>query len=378
MGVPERGGMIIDDRLLSARANNLTLVRAVLASAVIWTHSVGQVTGKEGVDAFVPWLGVPISSIAVDGFFFLSGFLVYASLLRRHSVVAFVRARLARLWPGLAVAVLLIVAVGYTVTQAPGRAYFTGSTRAFLVGNLSLLKGAYTLTGVNCGAEPCNVNGSLWTIPWEVRCYASLALALATGLASPRWMARLLLPLTTIGAVLLHLPGVEQLIAARGGHGATFNLALIDRLWTMFALGIAAFLWRARIRLSWWIAAALLALAIVNARTLMLPHVTGVFTGYAVLCAGFLSARNGAVSGRWPDYSYGMYIYAFPVMVVASAIWHFTSPVALALTNLVLTLPLAALSWHLVEAPVLSRVRRGRPKPPPHHDVTQRQDVNSE
>lgn len=357
--------MIITDDRLRATANNLTLVRLVLASAVIWSHSYWRILGVANQDELSPWLGATISAYAVDGFFFLSGFLVYRSLSLRGSVSDFVLARLARLWPGLAVAVGLTILGGYVLSALPASAYLKGDTAYFAIKNLSLLAAHYNLTGLQCGAEPCVVNGSLWTITWEVRCYALLALLALTGLASPRWMARLILPLTAAGALGLHIPGVATLVEMIGGEGVLYNIRLIDRLWTMFALGIAAFLWRDRLRLSWTGLLLLGALNLAAQHWQIHIHIQSLFVGYAVLCCGFLSARHSAISGSWPDYSYGMYIYAFPVMMLVASAITFSHHGWLALANATATLPLAALSWHLVERPVLDWVRsRNRPQGP--------------
>lgn len=357
--------MIITDDRLRATANNLTLVRLVLASAVIWTHSYWRVIGITGRDEFSPWLGTTLSAYAVDGFFFLSGFLVYRSLLERGSVADFVLARLARLWPGLAAAVGLLVVGGYFVTGLSIGTYLKYDTFYFLIKNLSLLTVHYRLTGIFCGGVACPINVSLWTIPWEVRCYALLALLALAGFASPRWMARLILPLTAVGALGLHVPGVATLVEMIGGKGVLYNIQLIDRLWTMFALGIAAYLWRDRLRLSW---TGLLLLGVLNLAAQYWHvhiHIQSLFVGYAVLCCGFLSAHRSAISGSWPDYSYGMYIYAFPVMMLLASAFTFDHHGWLALANGAATLPLAALSWHLVERPVLTLVRRRkRPQSP--------------
>ena len=349
--------MVVDDRRLSPANNNLTLVRLVLASAVIWTHSVWRVSGLQGSDELAAVLGAPVSQFAVDGFFFLSGMLVYSSLLRRGSARDFGMARLARLWPALFVSVMGTVVVGAFLTQAPGVRYLMGETARFVFGNLSLTSGNYTLTGVMCGDALCNVNGSLWTITWEARCYVLLIILLLAGLSSPATMKRLVLPATLVFALAIHLPPVEAAVVRFGGKGVLWNLTMIDRLWSMFALGIAAHLWRDRIRLSWWVCAGLLAAVMLSARVLPIPHLAGLFTAYAVLCAGFLSARNGAVSGSWPDYSYGMYIYAFPVMMGIAALVPVTHHWQLAALNLAATFPLAVLSWHFVEKPVLDLVR---------------------
>ncbi|MDZ3833691.1 MAG: acyltransferase [Sphingopyxis sp.] len=355
--------MIITDDRLRATANNLTLVRLVLASAVIWSHSYWRILGIANRDELSPWLGTTISAYAVDGFFFLSGFLVYRSLSLRGSVLDFFVARLARLWPGLAAAVALTILGGYFLSAFPAGAYFKGDTLSFAIKNLSLLAAHYNLTGLQCGAEPCVVNGSLWTIPWEVRCYALLGLLALAGLASPRWMARLILPLTAAGALGLHVPGMATLVDMIGGKGVLYNIQLIDRLWTMFALGIAAYLWRDRLRLSWTMLLLLGALNLAAQHWHIHIHIQSLFVGYMVLCFGFLSARRGAISGSWPDYSYGMYIYAFPVMMLLASAFTFHHHGWLALANAAATLPLAALSWHLVERPVLDRVRRrNRPK----------------
>lgn len=359
--------MTVDDHSLSPSNNNLTLVRLVLASAVIWTHSVWRVSGRQGTDEFAAILGAPISQFAVDGFFFLSGMLVYASLLRRGSALAFATARLARLWPALAVSVLATVAVGAFLTEARGFAYLGGDTARFVLGNLSLTSGHYTLTGIACGDAPCNVNGSLWTITWEARCYLVLLLLFATGLHSPALMKRLVLPASLAFAIAMDLPPVQDAVRRLAGPGALWNLTMIDRLWSMFALGIAAHLFRDHVRLSWAVCAALLALVVLSAWLLPVPHLAGLFTAYAVLCAGFLSARGGAISGAWPDYSYGMYIYAFPIMMALAALVPVAHHWQLALLNALLTLPVAAFSWHVVEKPVLGLARSCRARTPPRN-----------
>lgn len=343
-------------------ANNFTIVRLVLASAVIWTHSIWRVTGQSGVDQFSPWLGVPVSHIAVDGFFFLSGLLVYASLDRRHQATSFLLARFARVWPGLAVAVTVTVVAGLFITAAAPGAYFRGATMQFLIQNLSLLSNSYFLTGIMCGDQPCVINGSLWTISWEVRCYLLLALLAALGLASRRMMLWLVLPASLIFAVLWRIPIVQGWFSDVAPAGAIYFAGMWERLWSMFALGIAAFLLRDHIRLSWML---LLLLAVVMLAVEQMQWdlpVRALFVAYGVLCFGMLTARGGSVSSHWPDYSYGMYIYAFPLMMAVAVLLPGASAGLLALVTFAATLPCAALSWHVVEKPALDRVRR--PKTP--------------
>ncbi|WP_176592712.1 acyltransferase [Sphingobium sp. EM0848] len=352
--------MTIDDELLKPERNNLTLVRLVLASAVILTHCYWQVHHVMGKDPLSDWLGAPLSVYAVDGFFFLSGFLVYGSLRRRAHVRRFMVSRLARMMPALCVSVLLTVAVGALFTTAPLPTYFGGETARFAAYNLTLQGGHYSLTGIPCGDAPCVVNGSLWTLRWEFLCYLALAVLGLTGLSRPRLVLTIVAPVTLIVALIVHVPAIAGLVHSLGGKGGTYWVENADRLWTLFAAGVVAEILRDRIKLS-WLVLALLGLANVAAyRWNVNFHVQTLFVGYAVLCCGFLSARHGAVSGRWPDYSYGMYIYAFPVMVLLAGLLRTDNYLLLALASFVCTLPLAALSWHFVEQPVLDLVRTRR------------------
>jgi peptidoglycan/LPS O-acetylase OafA/YrhL len=348
------------DDLLRPQANNFTLVRLVLASSVIYTHSYEAVLGMGGGDAFTGLLGAPISVYAVDGFFFLSGFLVYPSLLRLGSIRRFLIARFTRLWPGLALAVGLTVLGGAFVTAADGLSYLGGDTTTFILGNLSFVKGAYTLTGVNCGDQPCNINGSLWTLPWEARCYAVLALCAAVGLAKPRLMLMLVLPLTYLCSVVWHFEVVQDWADATLSEGLLHYIDVADRLWTLFALGVGAYIVRHRLPLSWLIAAALFGLNLLSMAIDVEIHARALFIGYGVLCLGLLSAEKRSISGKWPDYSYGMYIYAFPVMVALHALMGQPTYVTLALATFACTLPFAMISWHFVEKPALDLLKRHR------------------
>jgi peptidoglycan/LPS O-acetylase OafA/YrhL len=264
------------------------------------------------------------------------------------------------LLPGLGLSLVLTVLGGLFVTSVPPQQYFSGETLRFLFLNFSLLTPAYYLTGVECGTGLCNMNGSLWTLPWEARCYVVLALLGALGLARPTLIARFLLPATLVGVLVWDIPVVQSAVTAFVGEGPAYLINMFDRLWALFALGIAAYVFRDRIKLSWLWLGLLFGINLAAHAAGLGLHVRAIFIGYAVLCFGFLTARERAISAEWPDYSYGMYIFAFPVMLAAQALVATSSHHLLALINLLVTLPLAALSWHLVEKPALDAFRRSR------------------
>lgn len=347
----------ITPEALKAENNNFTLVRLVLASAVILTHCYEQQTGREGADWFSSWLGTTASGFAVDAFFFLSGFLVFRSLHNHGSRTRFLLARLARMYPALLVSVIGTVLIGLSLTSADVRAYFGGETQRFLLGNLSFVKGYYTLTGVRCDGLPCNVNGSLWTLPWEMRCYLALVLLSLLGLIHRRPMTVLVLPATFALAIAWQIPVVQAALQDNVPR-AVFWVDITARLWTLFAAGCAAALWRDRIRLHGVGVILLFAVNLAVAIMPFAPTARLLLVGYTVLYCGFRLLRWTPAIARLPDYSYGIYIYAFPAMWLLGRQFPDAGPGAMALLNLAAVLPLAALSWHLVEKPVLDAFRR--------------------
>lgn len=117
--------------------------------------------------------------------------------------------------------------------------------------------------------------------------------------------------------------------------GVAFQCCRIERHFTLTNLGIAAGAW---IALSHWSA------AFQVATWFLLPFVTLSF-----------GLAQGSVLGRLNklDYSYGIYIYAFPVQQSLASIWPSMSVRAHVSLAFVGAAGLAGLSWHWVEAPAL-------------------------
>ena len=139
-------------------------------------------------------------------FFALSGFLVTGSLVRTR-LHQFAALRVLRLVPALAVEVALSAMVlGSLFTTLPLRDYLTSPELGGYFGNILGLV-HFTLPGVfEQNRVPRVVNSQLWTIPFELECYVSLAIvSLLMGLRHRRIFAALLvlfLLTATAGAVL--------------------------------------------------------------------------------------------------------------------------------------------------------------------------------
>lgn len=310
------------------RDNNFNLIRILAAGAVVVSHAFPIALGEGAVEPLEEATGRSLGWIAVAVFFAISGFLITRSFDRKSRVSRWLSARVMRLFPGLLVVLTLTALVyGPIFTVLPLSAYFSDpATWSYLPRNLSLAFLQFGLPGVFAANPlPLAINGSLWTLVHEVTCYAMvLALGLSGVLGSSRAFA-VFIGTYLAAALATSLPAVEPSLPYR-------LLALRD-LSFPFVLGMALYRWRDRVPLSWLLGAGLAALAGLLHGTILFDFA---FVG-ALAYATFLFAYRigGAVRAynRVGDYSYGLYIYAFPVQQ-------------------------AALSWHFVESPSLERRER--------------------
>jgi peptidoglycan/LPS O-acetylase OafA/YrhL len=340
------------------RDNNFNLVRIVAAFAVLVSHSfalaIGLVPGfSEPLDKS---LGMTLGSIAVDIFFIASGFLVTGSLLTRKSIVEFGWARVLRIYPALLVMVILVVfGLGPFFTTAPWSAYFVDvRTYLFLVKDSTLIAGvAQKLPDVFAGNPyPNGVNGSLWSMPYEVRMYALLAI-LWTGARLAREKRFRVFEYALVAIAIA--AGLWKLFGYSVDETMTLGYGRLARLLFAFFSGATFYVLKERITLSrplfWLLLVALLASAVDKRAfyivySLAVPYLLFYF---AYVPAGFIRYYN-----RAGDYSYGVYIYAFPVQQSIAALIPHVSVLSMFLLSATVTLTLAVLSWHLLERHALN------------------------
>ncbi len=346
------------DRSLAERAqgrnNNLNVLRAGAASLVLLSHCWPLSQGSHADEPAMRWLGVEMGSMAVWVFFALSGFLVAASQQRRPSLVSFAGARARRILPGLIVMLLLLVFVyGPVFTRLPLTQYLQHRhTWSYLVFNATLYKLRWGLPGV---FDDIALNGSLWTLPIEVRCYALLAILGWTG-------------------ILRH--AASYLVLAMLLAGLTFAGISETELGISFLAGTSAWRWRARIILNGAVALSAFAfgLALMHLRVPFSSAAMALALSYGALYLAYVPDGAIRAFNRLGDYSFGIYIYAFPVQVMLHQIWPALGVFGMFASAMPMTLLLAMLSWHAVESPALQRGCRqphgadvgsvtGRPRP---------------
>ncbi len=325
--------------------NNMNLIRFCAASAVLVSHSFALATGSAAAEPLRGLIGMTPGSMAVDVFFVLSGFLVTRSLVERGSILAFIKARILRIYPALLVSVVITVAVAGLFFTTLGAKDFllNDKTIEYLKYNSTIFWGyASFLPGVFEGNPfGAGVNGSLWTLPREVHLYYKLALAwILFSISKSRRT------FVSIFVVCVAVGGLPYMLLKDGGR---FVEGSDWRLGYLFFSGGAYYVLRKWIALDWRAFA-------VCAASIVLAYHQGYFfpvyslvVPYMVLClayapSGFLKHYN-----RAGDYSYGMYIYAFPVQQSLAAAVQGIGAWALMFASFAVTLLLAFVSWNMIE-----------------------------
>jgi peptidoglycan/LPS O-acetylase OafA/YrhL len=352
---------------LSPRRNSLNFLRLMLAMAVIVDHSTAF--GKFGFwSGWVSYENMPLGTLAVFGFFGISGYLITGSA-ERNNAGRYLWQRFLRIFPGYWVCLIVMaflfgilswVSVHHAACSSLS-CYFSANNGpfSFLYRNALLSFNQTSISGTPRGHyDPFlwgRWNSSLWTLYFEFFCYLLLMVLALT---------RLLRHRVTVLATTIVLMVAIVVITFTPSYRSQFSLyhwwipMNMMKFAAIFLVGALIYLYRDRIPDSGWLALGCLAVFVA---CLWLPtpdiHPSVTFTGSAIM-APVLAYPILWLGAHLPfqkvgarnDYSYGFYIYAFPVQQIL-AIWGVIRLGYLPYTAVVIvvTAPFAIGSWWLIE-----------------------------
>lgn len=330
------------------RDNNFGSLRLLFATLVVVSHAPELTDGDRAREPLTRLFGtLSFGEIAVDGFFLVSGYLIVASYARSRSVGDYLWRRVRRIYPGFALASLVCLVI--VAPLAGGDLFALDPLRA--LGRILRLQ-VPEVPGAFAGQPNPALNGAMWSIAYEFRCYLLVAGLGLLGLLRRRgaYLAILIL-FGMLFVARLDLSGPRALRSLVGDPGEAIRLA------AAFVCGGAFHLFADLIPLNRrgaGLAALLLVLALPS------PVLAGpaflVLGGYLTFWFALaVPANRISLATNRTDPSYGLYLYAWPVQNLMVAGFPGLSPLWSGLATLVAATLLGIASWHLVERPALGR-----------------------
>ncbi|WP_281890041.1 acyltransferase [Paenibacillus sp. YYML68] len=330
------------------RNNTFDLIRFFAASIVLLFHacvlSFGTNASHDPLFIFTNGQ-FHLGKMGVAIFFIVSGFLITQSYEKNNHVLKFFLNRALRIFPALIVLLLLTVFVlGPLVTTLPLRDYMQSPETYTYLKSVLLHPMYYSLPGVFANTDDAGiVNGSLWTLEFEFLCYILVGI-----LGVIKMLRKEIILLFLLGVYWVsHSPDLI-------GNGY-FASPITTELVKYFTVGMLCYLLRYYIIMHRYIA---ILSVILLVATSSFGHFQFAFTfcgTYLVMFFAFMGNQHLREFSKNGDYSYGLYIYSFPIQqLLVSLHGDRLNFAGLFLLSYPLTLIVAYFSWHLIEKRALN------------------------
>ncbi|KQP56367.1 acyltransferase [Agreia sp. Leaf283] len=351
------------------RANSIGFLRWLMAFLVIFSHAgpLGGFYDNRDLGAAIS-TEQSIGGVAVSGFFFFSGFLITKSRMGRSTIFRYFWRRALRImpafWLAMLVTSLILAPIAWVKTTGSIAGFWnppSESPLTYFVNNMWLFMGQHNIAGMGASTPLGAIggfdwNGSAWTLYYEFRAYILVGLMGLFGLLAHRFLA------SGIAVLIIVLNSLQWSGVPVGAQNAFLANPYNMMLLAPFAFGMLFALWGDKIRIDDRIAVFALAVSIFTYSEGGW-NVLGQYCFLYVLMWVAIRATKLNNWERFGDLSYGIYIFAWPVMQFGAYfhlqdrgwfVYHLTVVVAVHI--------LAFFSWHLIEKPAMS-LKNWTPRP---------------
>jgi peptidoglycan/LPS O-acetylase OafA/YrhL len=330
--------------------NNFDQLRFLAASLVILSHSYplalgGSYTGEPLV--LLTGGHETFGHLSVATFFVISGYLITQSWSNQPKLMNFAWKRILRIYPGIMATILFtLFLIGPLVSSLNLKEYLFDINLLNVLKNIMVLR-LDNLPGVfENNIYPTTVNGSLWTLPIEAEMYIMTAVFGLSGVLKKKWPVLILSILLIIVYNLNIFPSIPFEIIK--------NMPA-DRvnLFIFYLSGMCYYLYKDKIKYDYKLFLILLFVWFISFHTELFTFISiipFISIPYIILCCAFVPTKYLQRIKEKGDYSYGLYIYAFPIQQM---IVHFSkntiNPIELFIIAYPATLFMAFLSWNYIE-----------------------------
>lgn len=336
------------------RNNNFDILRLLCAMFVIVSHSYALLGMKNGEVLYSLTNGIILSDIGLLGFFTISGYLIYQSLINSRNTVSYLGKRCLRIFPSLLVCLILVVIVCSFVYNGDGAYFKQLETYVFVLHNILLYPVQWGISGVFEQNPISTVNGSLWTLAYEFTMYLLLIILF--------FVRNQKVKIALVATCIIGLLTKNTIFAGNFNNTEIcyLNVSSFTRFAQYFAVGVlmqmlSVATWTKKSRMILLSVCGILAFytrehTYMNTRALAMLCLSVAFIVVGEMCWKSICRFVHKVG----DLSYGTYIYAFPISQLLITQISGLTPTMLTLLTLLIVLPIAYLSWRYIEKPALS------------------------
>ncbi len=331
--------------------NFFTPLRLLFASLVVFGHAFAVALRDTGAEPHILY-HYTFSYLAVNLFFIASGFLVTKSMVFRGDTPSFVSARVLRIFPALAVHVVFVmVVVGPLATNLPWVEFFSQPDwylQPLLV--LTFIETDMMMPGIFATNDEGIGSATLWTLRYEVIAYIATLVVFSLGLLRKKWMILLQFVGPSVAWVVGQYFGLFETLPA--------TLESLCRFGIAYGLGAAIYAYRDRVTFSWLTFVALIVASYLLRQTAVIEVLVTALLAWGMFRVAYMRAPKLEWMQKIPDVSYGIYIYHWCILQMLFYWLPHLSVLELFALTFPPTIALSALSWYIVEKPMLRNKTR--------------------
>ncbi len=341
--------MIYNERL----NNNYNFLRLLAATCITFSHSFDLLKKYNDEPlALATNHVINFSFIGLCIFFSCSGYLIAKSADTSVDLKNYLFKRLLRIQPLLIVwCFMAVFLVGFAFTTLSTKNYFSNyETWAYFKNIMPVIGVKYYLPQVfSNNTLEAGVNGSLWTLIVEERLYLLMAFIFLFKKRKRYFFI--------IAIVLLDIIYMINLLAFNN-----FKSLQLDTSVNFYALCFlnASLLYFLEINFSKkvsWIIICSFIFSIVSIFCVPIHCLQILFIPVFVIAISQVKSVANKM-GKYGDYTYGIYIFSFPIQQVLIALKFTDKPYLLFLCTMVIVAPIAFISWHFFEKKILALKNR--------------------
>jgi len=329
--------------------NNFDLWRFLAASLVIFSHSYPLSGNNEKEPLYLLTGEITFGMLSVSIFFIISGYLIAMSWIKNPNIVSYSWKRILRIYPGLIVSILFSTFfIGVFVSSLGVLEYLKNINITDLLIGIATLH-QINLPGVfNQNVYSIGVNGSLWTLKWEAIMYIGTAIFGILGILRKKWPVLIFI----LAGIISYEFGIQYLNGIIDIGRILNNPAIYYMIFYLIGMGYCVYGNIITYRKELFIFAFILWILSFNTEFFKITSYISI--PYIIFYLAFIPENHIKKLIEKGDFSYGLYIYAFPIQQTFVHIFQNNiSPLKLFIFSFPVTLIIAFLSWNFIEKKAL-------------------------